>query len=110
MTARRPSSDHALPPAQLRSALLRLSTRIAESRNEDEICRSVVEALHDEAFDFTGVGLYLGGSTTFEPALKATAGEFDVAADGVAELKRPLRIGQSAIGELVVRRPRGPIN
>ncbi len=103
MTHNAPS---ALAAAQMRSALLRLSTRIAESGDESDVCKSVVEALADTAFGFTGVGLYVAGSDTFEPALVASAGAFAASAD-VAELKRPLRVGQNVIGELVVQRESG---
>ena len=93
--------------ARLRSALLGLSTRIAEARGEDEVCRSVVEGLRNDAFGFDAVGLYLAGSSSFDPRLKASAGPFGK--DGgapVSELKLPLKVGQSAIGELVVQRDR----
>ena len=93
--------------ARLRSALLGLSTRIAEARGEDEVCRSVVEGLRSDAFGFDAVGLYLAGSSAFDPRLKASAGPFGT--DGgapVSELKLPLKVGQSAIGELVVQRDR----
>jgi PAS domain S-box-containing protein len=90
----------------MRSALLNLSTQIAEARDEDEVCRSVVEGLRHETFGFEGVGLFLAGSSTFEPMLKASAGEFGEDDDSVSELKIPLKAGQSAIGELVVQRNR----
>jgi PAS domain S-box-containing protein len=92
--------------ARLRSALLALSTRIAEARGEDEVCRSVVEGLRNDAFGFDAVGLFLAGSTAFDPQLKASAGSFGVAEASVSELKLPLRVGESAIGELVVQRDR----
>ena len=52
MTARPNVSSGASELARLRSALLGLSTRIAEARGEDEVCRSVVEGLRDDAFGF----------------------------------------------------------
>jgi PAS domain S-box-containing protein len=88
----------------LRSALLALSNRIAEAQDEDAVCRAVVESLCHEAFGFDGVGLYLAGSTTFEPALRASAGAFAAGERTRAELKLPLRVEQSAIGEVVVQR------
>ncbi|HET9708755.1 MAG TPA: GAF domain-containing protein [Gemmatimonadales bacterium] len=93
----------------LRSALLGLSNRIAESQNEDDVCRSVVESLRHEAFGFEGVGLYLIGATggAFESALRAQAGAFATPAAGRSELRLPLRIDQSAIGELAVQRAGG---
>ncbi|CAN5875924.1 hypothetical protein BH20GEM1_BH20GEM1_04600 [soil metagenome] len=93
--------------ARLRKALLDLSTRIAEARGEEEVCHSVVEGLRNDAFGFDAVGLYLAGSSSFDPQLKATAGPFGArGAAPVSELKLPLRVGQSAIGELVVQRDR----
>ncbi|MBA3584759.1 MAG: GAF domain-containing protein, partial [Gemmatimonadetes bacterium] len=50
-------------------------------------------------------GLYLAGSTSFAPELKFSAGRFEPAdTSRVSELRLPLRVGQSAIGELVVQR------
>ena len=93
--------------ARLRSALLGLSSRIAEARGEDEVCRSVVDGLRNDAFGFDAVGLYLAGSSAFDPQLKASAGPFGTdGAAPVSELKLPLRVGESAIGELVVQRDR----
>lgn len=94
---------------QLRSALLALSNRIAESQHEDDVCRSVVECLRHEAFGFDGVGLYLVGTTggALEPTLRAQAGAFETRADGRSELRLPLRVDQSAIGELAVQRAPG---
>ena len=92
--------------ARLRSALLDLSTRIAEARGEEEVCRSVVEGLRNDAFGFDAAGLYLAGSSAFDPRLKASAGRFGDRDASVSELKLPLRVGQSAIGELVVQRDR----
>ncbi|HYO45569.1 MAG TPA: GAF domain-containing protein [Gemmatimonadota bacterium] len=93
--------------ARLRSALLDLSTRIAEARGEEEVCRSVVEGLRNDAFGFDAAGLYLAGSSSFDPQLKASAGPFGARGSApVSELKLPLKVGQSAIGELVVQRDR----
>jgi PAS domain S-box-containing protein len=93
--------------ADMRSALLSLSTRIAEAPDEDHVCRSVVEGLRHGAFGFDGVGLYMAGTAAFAPSLKASAGRFEDAGDAPSELRLPLRIDQSAIGELVVRRDQG---
>jgi hypothetical protein len=93
--------------ARLRSALLDLSTQIAEARGEEEVCRSVVEGLRNDAFGFDAAGLYLAGSSSFDPQLKASAGPFGArGAAQMSELKLPLKVGQSAIGELVVQRDR----
>ncbi|MDH3495370.1 MAG: GAF domain-containing protein [Gemmatimonadota bacterium] len=105
-SAPQPDTARTEIPADLRTALLTMSTRIAEAPDEDAVCRSVVQALHHQAFGFDGVGLYLAGTSTFEPALRAAAGTFADAKDGGSELRFPLRLEQSAIGELVVRRGR----
>jgi PAS domain S-box-containing protein len=91
-------------PGALRSALLRLSTRIAESLDEDSICRGVADGLLHQAFGFDGVGVYLAGTESFEPALRAKAGDFIAGRAQASELRLPLRVDQSAIGELVVQR------
>jgi hypothetical protein len=107
--SQRASSDSSasIALARLRSALLDLSTRIAEARGEDEVCASVVEGLRNDAFGFDAAGLYLAGSSSFDPQLKASAGPFGArGAEQMSELKLPLRVGQSAIGELVVQRDR----
>ncbi len=88
----------------LRSALLRLSTRIAESVDEATICQGVAEGLMHPAFGFDGVGVFLAGSDSFEPALRAQAGGFGPGRADLSELRLPLRVDQSAIGELVVQR------
>ena len=93
--------------ADMRAALLTLSTRIAEAQHEDAVCRSVVEGLQQAAFGFDGVALFLAGTTSFEPALRASAGRFGALGDDPAELRLALRIEQSAIGELVVQRAHG---
>ncbi len=90
--------------AEMRSALLRLSTRIAEAQTEDDVCRGVAEGLRHAAFGFDGVGVFLAGTERFEPALRASAGAFGTADSSPAELRIPLLINQSAIGELVVQR------
>jgi len=110
VTAPRPSGTFgaagATPLAQMRSALLGLSTRIAEAQDETAVCAAVVEALRHEAFGFAGAGVYLSGTDHFVPTLRAKAGAFDEVAGGASELRLPLRIDQSAIGELVARRER----
>jgi hypothetical protein len=81
----------------VRSALLRLSTRIAESQDEEQICQGVAEGLMHQVFGFDGVGIYLAGSETFEPALKASAGRFGGDRADVSQLRLPLRVDQSAL-------------
>ena len=107
---RRPAASPAprgVTPALLRGALLRLSNRIAEARDEDDVCRSVVESLSDAAFGFDAVGLFLAGASAFEPALRASTGGYGPADESRSELKFPVRIDHSAIGELVVQRSGG---
>jgi PAS domain S-box-containing protein len=93
--------------APLRSALLALSNRIAEAQDEDAVCRAVVDSLGDPAFAFDGVGLYLAGTDAFEPSLRASAGDFRAGDTTRSDLKLPLRIDQSAIGEVAVQRAGG---
>jgi transcriptional regulator with GAF, ATPase, and Fis domain len=99
-----PTLPEAPHPGVLRSALLRLSTRIAESQDEERICQGVADGLMHQVFGFDGVGIFLAGTDSFEPALKATAGKFGREREGVSELRLPLKVDQSAIGELVVQR------
>ncbi len=91
----------------LRSALLGLSTRIAEAKSEDEVCRAVVEGLHAAAFHFDAVGLFVAGTTTFDPQLRAAAGELKGDGNERSQLRLPLRVDHSTIGELVVERVSG---
>jgi PAS domain S-box-containing protein len=93
--------------AALRSALLRLSTRIAEAKDEDEVCRAVVDGLHHASFEFDAVGLYLAGTSAFAPQLRASAGRIEGGSADRAQLRLPLRVDHSAIGELVVERAGG---
>jgi len=100
-------ADGAGRAARFRSALLGLSNRIAEAQDEDDVCRRMVESLRHEAFGFEGVGLYLAGTTSFDPALRASSGDFRPGDASRAELRLPLRIDQNAIGEVVVQRDGG---
>ncbi len=92
--------------AMMRSALLGLSTRIAEAQTEDGVCQAVVDGLSQDVFAFEGVGLYLVGASTFAPSLRASAGAFGSLGAGVAELRVPLRVDQVPIGDIVVQRAR----
>ncbi len=91
----------------LRSALLGLSTRIAEAKSEGDVCSAVVDGLHLPTFHFDAVGLYLAGTTSFDPQLRAAAGELKGDADDRSQLRLPLRVDHSTIGELVVERVSG---
>lgn len=91
----------------LRSALLRLSTRIAEAKDEDDVCKAVVAGLHHPSFGFDGVGIHLAGTSVFDPQLRASAGELSGEGKGHARLRLPLKVDHSTIGELVVERTNG---
>ena len=102
-----PSLPRGAAPALLRSALLRLSNRIAESADEDDVCQAVVESLHDTAFGFDAVGLVLTGVSSVRSTLKAAAGAFDESDQSRSEVRLPLAIEHSVIGELIVQRGPG---
>ena len=78
------------------AALLRLTTAIAVAPNEDEICRSLVEGLHDEAIGFDRLGVFLVDAATRDRVLCASVGW-----DGVPPLAR-IRPGGGA-GERTLR-------
>ncbi len=67
---------HAGPEAAARrqSALLRLSTQIAAAHDEDAVCRSVVDGLHDDALGYDFIGVFLLDTTTGERVLRASVG------------------------------------
>jgi PAS domain S-box-containing protein len=102
-----PAGGDVTRAALLRSALLILSNRIAEAQDEDGVGQALVQSLAHEAFGFEGVGLYLSGELAPGSALRATAGDFAAGDAARSELKLPLRIDQSVIGEVAVQRPGG---
>ncbi|MEJ2218190.1 MAG: GAF domain-containing protein [Gemmatimonadota bacterium] len=61
-------------PERRQSALLRLSTRIAGAHDETQVCKSVVDGLHDEALGYDFVGVFLVDEATGERALRANVG------------------------------------
>jgi PAS domain S-box-containing protein len=63
------------------SALLRLSTGIAAARDETDICRSVVDGLHDDALGYDFVGVFLLDSAAGERVLRASVGWDDIPPD-----------------------------
>jgi signal transduction histidine kinase/DNA-binding response OmpR family regulator len=71
--------------AARQAALFRLSAAIAAARDEDEICRRVVEGLHDEALVYAYVAVFLLDSLTGERVERASIG---VSGDAA-----PLRLG-----------------
>ena len=79
-------------PAHRQSALLRLSTRIATAADEDAVCRSVVEGLHDRALAYDVVAVLLIDERTGERVLRASVG-WPEAPDG---LRLPAGRGLSA--------------
>jgi len=56
------------------SALLRLSTGIAAARDEEEVCRAVVDGLQDEALGYNFLGVLLVDPTTGDRVLRASVG------------------------------------
>ncbi len=60
--------------ARRRSALLRLSTRIAEARDEHEVCEAVVAGLHDRGLGYDFVGVLLLDRASGERVLTASVG------------------------------------
>ncbi len=56
------------------AALLRLSTAIAAARDEDEVCRSVVEGLNQPALGYDFLGIFLIESETGDRVLRASVG------------------------------------
>src|SRR6266545_3757525 len=60
--------------AARQAALYRLSAAIAAARDEDEICRRVVEGLHDEALAYAYVAIFLLDPSTGERVERASVG------------------------------------
>lgn len=67
--------------AQRQSALLRLSSAIAEAEEEVEICQRVVSGLHDPALGYDFLALFMLDEATGDRVLKASAGWKDVPAN-----------------------------
>ena len=68
----RPASRDQL--ARRQAALLRLSTEIISARNEDEVCRRVVEGLHDDALGYAFLGMFLVDPEDGDRVLRASIG------------------------------------
>ncbi len=60
--------------ARRQSALLRLSAQIAAAEDEDDVCRSVVNGLHDEALGYDFLGVFLVDPATGDRVLRASVG------------------------------------
>jgi PAS domain S-box-containing protein len=58
--------------------LLRLSASIASAQTEAEVCRAVVDGLHDEAIGYDFIGVFLLDAATDERVLGASVGWDDI--------------------------------
>jgi PAS domain S-box-containing protein len=81
------------------AALLRLGTAIAGADSEQDICRAVVDGLHDKALGYDFLALLLVDEATGERALVASAGWAEAPdglriAPGTGLSERPLLDGQ----------------
>ena len=63
------------------SALLRLSAAIAAAHSEKEVCRAVVDGLHDEALGYAFLGVFLLDPATGDRVLGAAIGWDDIPPD-----------------------------
>ncbi|HEY7895798.1 MAG TPA: response regulator [Gemmatimonadaceae bacterium] len=84
--------------ARRQSALLRLSASIASAQSEPDVCRAVIDGLHDEAIGYDFIGVFLLDASTGERVLGASVGWDDIppgmripAGQGLSS--RPLRDG-----------------
>jgi PAS domain S-box-containing protein len=91
-------STHKSGLARRQSALLRLSASIASAQSEPDVCRAVVDGLHDEAIGYDFIGVFLLDASTGERVLGASVGWDDIprgmripAGQGLSS--RPLRDG-----------------
>ncbi len=96
---------------RLGSALLRLTTALAEATTEAAVARSLVDGLADPTFDFDRVFLFLSEAGAKEPVLAASSvgGPARTDEEQPAAMALPLRIGDSTVGELRVQRPGGAV-
>jgi len=76
--ATRPSQANAAGLAHRQSALLRLSAAIASAQSEPEVCRAVVDGLHDEAIGYDFIGVFLLDARSRERVLGASVGWDDI--------------------------------
>ncbi|HET6860782.1 MAG TPA: GAF domain-containing protein, partial [Streptomyces sp.] len=60
--------------ARRQAALLRLSTGIAAAHTEVDVCRAIVEGLHDEALGYDFLGLFLVDPPSGDRVLQASVG------------------------------------
>ena len=71
-------STHKSGLARRQSALLRLSASIASAQSEPDVCRAVVDGLHDEAIGYDFIGVFLLDASTGERVLGASVGWDDI--------------------------------
>ena len=62
------------PLAHRQSALLRLSTGIAAAHDENAVCASVVDGLHDDALGYNFIGVFLVDPDSGERVMRASVG------------------------------------
>ncbi len=94
--------------ARRQSALLRLSSAIAAARDEDEICRSIVNGLQDEALGYNFLGVFLIDVASGDRVLRASVGWTAFAAGtrlapGHGLSERPIKDGQLHYSPSVLR-------
>ena len=62
------------PLAHRQSALLRLATGIAAAHDEDAVCASVVDGLHDDALGYNFIGVFLVDPGSGHRVMRASVG------------------------------------
>jgi PAS domain S-box-containing protein len=67
--------------ARRQAALLRLSTAVMTARDEDGVCRAVVDGLHDDALGYEFLGMFLIETDTGDRLLRASVGWPDAPED-----------------------------
>ena len=76
--APRPPEGNTAGLAHRQSALLRLSAAIASAQTEPDVCRAVVDGLHDEAIGYDFIGVFLLDAASSERVLGASVGWDDI--------------------------------
>ncbi|MEJ2218893.1 MAG: GAF domain-containing protein, partial [Gemmatimonadota bacterium] len=96
---------------RLRSALLNMTTAVAEATTEPAVARAIVDGLTHDVFGFDRVTLSVSEAGASEPvlAVSSNGGSTDGGSEQPAKMALPLRIGDSVVGELEVERPAGAI-
>ena len=97
-------------PARRQSSLLRLSAAIASAQTEEDVCRAVVDGLHDEALGYAFLGVFLLDPETGDRLLRAAVGWADVPAGmrvpaGTGLSARPIADGQTRYTPDVSKEP-----